>query len=144
MALPAQLPPASSSRPMNAEMNVTPMLDVMLVLLIIFMAALSNRMILEAHLPDPAPGEQSDVVPIVLEVGARGYYAVNQELVPPDSLHARLRALYDPRPDKRLILRGARDATYREVIRAMDIARGAGVTVIGVETRSLEVERHPH
>jgi biopolymer transport protein ExbD len=74
----------------------------------------------------------------VLEVGARGYYAVNQRVVPTDSLHARLQAIYDTRPDKRLILRGARDATYQEVIRAMDIARGAGVTVIGADTRNHE------
>jgi biopolymer transport protein TolR len=124
MALPTPLA-ASSARPMNAEMNVTPMLDVMLVLLIIFMAAITNRMVLPAHLPD-----------IVLEVGTRGYYAVNQQVVPADSLQARLRAIYDGRPDKRIILRGARDATYQEVLRAMDIARGAGVTVIGIDSRA--------
>ena len=135
MALPAPAGKSFSSSPMNAEMNVTPMLDVMLVLLIIFMAALSNRMILDAHLPDPVPAvDHSDVVPIVLEVGARGHYAVNQQVIPADSLPARLEALYVARPDKRIILRGARDATYQEVLRAMDIVRGAGVTVIGVDT----------
>ena len=55
MALPTPLAAASSARPMNAEMNVTPMLDVMLVLLIIFMAAITNRMVLPAHLPQPEP-----------------------------------------------------------------------------------------
>jgi biopolymer transport protein TolR len=136
MALPTPLA-ASSARPMNAEMNVTPMLDVMLVLLIIFMAAITNRMVLPAHLPDPDPvAHRSEIVPIVLEVGTRGYYAVNQQVVPADSLQARLRAIYDGRPDKRIILRGARDATYQEVLRAMDIARGAGVTVIGIDSRA--------
>ena len=70
MALPAPLGTASSSGSMNAEMNVTPMLDVLLVLLIIFMAALSKRMILDAHLPDPVPAvDRSEAVPIVLEGG---------------------------------------------------------------------------
>ncbi len=142
MQLPARLPTASSPRPMNAEMNVTPMLDVLLVLLIIFMAAISKRMILEAHVPDPNPAVQpSDAVPIVLEVGARGYYAVNQQVIATDSLHGRLQRLYSLRPDKRIIVRGARDATYQEVLRAMDIARGAGVTVIGMETSARAAER---
>ena len=136
MVPPAPLTTSSSTR-MNAEMNVTPMLDVMLVLLIIFMAALSKRLILDAHLPDPVPAvEHSEAVPIVLEVGARGHYAVNQQVIPADSLAVRLEALYAARPDKRIIVRGARDATYQEVLRAMDIARGAGVTVIGVDTHN--------
>ena len=144
MALPAPLGTASSSGSMNAEMNVTPMLDVLLVLLIIFMAALSKRMILDAHLPDPVPAvDRSEAVPIVLEVGARGYYAVNQQIIPTDSLSARLTALYMARPDKRIILRGARDATYQEVLHAMDVARGAGVTVIGVDSRPGTAGRGP-
>jgi biopolymer transport protein ExbD len=122
---------------MNAEMNVTPMLDVLLVLLIIFMAALTNRMVVDAHLPEPAPVlEQREAVPIVLEVGARGYYAVNQQATPSDSLHVRLEAIYMARLDKRIIVRGTRDATYQEVLHAIDIARGAGVTVIGVDTHA--------
>lgn len=137
MTVPTRLPGVSPSRPMTAEMNVTPMLDVLLVLLIIFMAALSNRMVFEAHVPGPAPPiQRSEAVPIVLEVRARGYYAVNQQIVPPDSLHARLRAIYDLRPDKRIIIRGARDVSYQEVLGAMDVARGAGVMVVGVETRT--------
>ena len=144
MALPAPLGTSSSSGGMNAEMNVTPMLDVLLVLLIIFMAALSKRMILDAHLPDPVPAvERPEAVPIVLEVGPRGYYAVNQQIIPADSLPARLEALYATRPDKRIILRGARDATYQEVLRAMDIAKGAGVTVIGVDSRVRTPGRGP-
>jgi biopolymer transport protein ExbD len=96
---------------------------------------LAARRGLEAHLPDPNAALQSDAVPIVLEVGPRGHYAINREVVPGAELPARLHALYAARPDKRIIVEGARDARYQEVIRAMDIARGAGVTVIGVGTR---------
>lgn len=141
------LPPPASASParsqMHAEMNVTPMLDVLLVLLIIFMAAISARMTIEAHLPDPHVQATTDAVPIVLEVGPRGYYAVNRQPVPPDSIAARLYALYATRPDKRIILKGARNASYQQIITAMGIARGAGVTVIGVETRDTPVSRPP-
>ncbi len=135
MALPTPYLPPSTAGEMNAEMNVTPMLDVLLVVLIIFMTMISARMTIEAHLPDPNAPPSGDAVPIVLEVGPRGAYAVNQQPIPSDSLAARLEALYAMRPDKRIILHGARDASYQEIVTAMGIARGAGVTVIGVETR---------
>jgi len=137
MALPAPLPTASSSSSLNADLNVTPMLDVLLVLLIMFMATLTKRMVLDVQLPETSNPVHASVVPIVLEVGPRGYYAVNQRVIATDSLHARLNAIYTGRPDKRIIVRGARTATYQEVLHAMDIARGAGVRVIGAETRSL-------
>jgi biopolymer transport protein ExbD len=121
-------------------MNVTPMLDVLLVLLIMFMATLTKRMALDVQLPEQSAPVHQNVVPIVLEVGPRGYYAVNQQVIPTDSLHARLQVIYDARPDKRIIVRGDRKATYQEVLHAMDIARGAGVTVIGAETRSRDNE----
>ena len=124
-------PPTS----LTSEMNVTPMLDVMLVLLIIFMTALSARIFVDAHLPDPSAVPSNDAVPIVLEVGANGYFAINRQVVPAADLPARLEALYTGRPDKRIILQGERAARYQEIITAMDIARGAGVTVIGVEMR---------
>ena len=124
-----------STGSMTADMNVTPMLDVMLVLLIIFMASIAKRSVIDAHLPDPTPVVQAEGVPIVLDVGPRGYYAINQQPVDATDLDARLRALYVARPDKRIIVRGARDASYDQVLHAMDVARGAGVTVIGVDTR---------
>ncbi len=119
----------------EANMNVTPFLDILLVLLIMFMVMypLSRRAI-EAQLPDTTPDAVvGAAVPIVLTVGRGAAYALNQEPVPATSLRARLLAVYAPRPDKRLMVRGAPDATYQEVIAAMDVARGAGVTVLGVD-----------
>ena len=148
MALPTRPaprdPPASST--MHAEMNVTPMLDVLLVILIIFMTMIAVRSTIELQLPDPEAIAQDDPVPLVLEVGPNGYYALDQQVIPSADLASRLRAIYAERSDKRIILHGARTARYQEVIRAMDIARGAGVTVIGTEmrprpTRSGSVER---
>ena len=117
------------------EPNVVPMIDVLLVLLIIFMAAVpSMRKAIDLQLPDPtpssAPATQSDQ--IVLEVGPNDYFAVNKEVVSRENLPARLKEIYDPRPDKIIFVKGDPKVKYETVIWAMDVARGAGVKVIGV------------
>ncbi|MBI3791916.1 MAG: biopolymer transporter ExbD [Gemmatimonadetes bacterium] len=117
----------------DASPNVTPFLDILLVLLIIFMVAVQKRVTLDVQLPDPAARGGPDAVPIVLEVTPGPRYAINREPVPPASLRARLAALYAPRRDKQLLVRGARDVSYQDVMTAMDIAKGAGVRVLGVD-----------
>lgn len=117
------------------EPNVVPMIDVLLVLLIIFMAAVpSMRKAIDLQLPDPtpssAPASNSDQ--IVLEVGPNDYFAVNKEVVLRDNLAARLHEIYDQRPDKIIFVKGDPKVKYETVIWAMDVARGSGVKVIGV------------
>jgi biopolymer transport protein TolR len=117
------------------EPNVVPMIDVLLVLLIIFMAAVpSMRKAIDLQLPDPtpssAPATQSDQ--IVLEVGPNDYFAINKEVVLRENLPARLKEIYDPRPDKIIFVKGDPKVKYETVIWAMDVARGSGVKVIGV------------
>ena len=121
---------------MSAEPNVTPMIDVLLVLLIIFMAVLpSMRKAIDIQLPDPTPSvapanAKSDQ--IVLEVKPAGQYAINSEAVTRDRLPTRLKEIYDPRPEKIIFVKGDPKAKYADIIDAMDVARGAGVKVIGV------------
>ena len=123
------------SEGLRNEPNVVPMIDVLLVLLIIFMAAVpSMRKAIDLQLPDPtpssAPASASDQ--IVLEVGPNDYYAINKEVVTKENLPARLKEIYDPRPDKIIFVKGDPKVKYENVIWAMDVARGSGVKVIGV------------
>ena len=122
---------------LNNEINVTPMIDVLLVLLIIFMVIVpAQRKAVDVQLPDPNPSVQpanaSNNQQIVLEVQPNGTYAINKEAVTKARLAARLKEIYDPRPDKIIFIKGDPKVKYQDVIFAMDIARGAGVKVIGV------------
>ena len=121
---------------LSNEPNVTPMIDVLLMLLIIFMAVLpSMRKAIDIQLPDPNPSVQPanpNSNQIVLEVKPGGTYAVNTEAVAHDRLPTRLHEIYDSRPEKIIFVKGDPKAKYADIIEAMDVARGAGVKVIGV------------
>ena len=123
---------------LSNEPNVVPMIDVLLVLLIIFMAAVPTlRKAIDLQLPDPDPSVQpandAQSNQIVLEVLPGGQYSINTEKVNGTSnLATRLKDIYSPRPEKIIFVKGDPKVKYEDVIRAMDIARGAGVRVIGV------------
>lgn len=116
----------------NGEMNVTPMLDVLLVLLVIFMLmAMRTRQTIDAQLPLPCAVACEGDTPIVLEVLPGPTYRLNQSPVPAADLARRLADVYAGRSDRTLQVAG-RGVTYQQVIAAMDVARGAGVRVIGL------------
>ena len=117
------------------EINVTPMIDVLLVLLIIFMMVVPMaRKAIDLQLPDPTPAPASSApsTQIVLEVLPNGVYSINKENVTRAQLPARLKQIYDPRPEKIIFVKGDPTVKYSAVIDAMDVSRGAGVKVIGV------------
>ena len=120
------------------EPNVTPMIDVLLVLLIIFMLVVPmSRKAIDLQLPDPTEQQSSATPPpqIVLEVFPGDKFAVNKEPLTKANLASRLKEIYDGRPEKVIFVKGDPKVKYSEVIFAMDVARGAGVKVIGVSPK---------
>ncbi len=122
----------------SSEINVTPMIDVLLVLLIIFMITQPlNRMAMDIQVPPPdTPNTtQQPSFQIVLELLDDGSYAINTQPYPKDQLDAQLHAIYDERPAKLMFIKAGPNRIYQDVVEAMDIARGAGVQVIGFTPR---------
>jgi biopolymer transport protein ExbD len=117
------------------DINVTPMIDVLLVLLIIFMVIVPMaRKTIDVQLPDPTPQPTPPGPPpqnIVLQVMQGGKFKINSEESTREGLAKRLREIYEPRPDKLIFVKGDSLASYQDVIFAMDMARGSGVKVIG-------------
>jgi biopolymer transport protein TolR len=120
---------------LSSDINVTPMIDVLLVLLIIFMITLPlSRRRFEVQVPveqrqQQKQQRQSDQ--IVLELRPDGSYAINTQPVTFDQLDAKLHEYYDQRPVKLMFIKAAPNRKYGEVVQAMDVAKGAGVQVIG-------------
>jgi biopolymer transport protein ExbD len=123
-----------SAHGVTSDINVTPMIDVLLVLLIIFMITQPlSRMTLSVQVPPEQTASKPTAASnqIVLELKDDGSYAINGQPVPKDQLDTQIHAIYDPRPVKLLFMKPGQNRIYQDVIEAMDVARGAGVQVIG-------------
>lgn len=125
------------------DINVTPMIDVLLVLLIIFMMIIPmSRKAIDLQLPDPTPQDQPPGPPppqIVLEVLPGNVFKVNTQPVAKADLPNKLKEIYTGRPEKIIFVKGAETGVkYGDVIWAMDVARGAGVKVIGVPPKDVQ------
>ncbi|MBE0592731.1 MAG: biopolymer transporter ExbD [Gemmatimonadales bacterium] len=120
----------------NHEPNVVPMIDILLVLLIIFMMQVPmSRKAQDVQVPpdirnpnQPPSGPSNN---IVLELTADGGYMINKDPVDQRLLDAKFHEIYDNRPTKILFVKSAPMRKYQEVVDVIDIARGAGVQVIG-------------
>jgi biopolymer transport protein ExbD/biopolymer transport protein TolR len=127
-------------RKRRPEMNVTPLVDVVLVLLIIFMVMtpmmLKHFSVVvppESDAPPPADAQQ----PIVLSVGSDGTIRINRDEVSAEELPNRLRRVLAGRGTRTIVFDAHDDATYAEAAHALDLARGAGATRIAVATEAL-------
>ena len=121
------------------EINMTPMIDVLLVLLIIFMVVQQGlQRGLSVQVPAPRDDRPVPVQPenLVLQVEPGGRYLLNRQPVAGDRLAEELGAVFAGRTRKVLFVKGAESLTYGEVVGAVDASREAGVQVVGLVPRS--------
>ena len=129
----------AATRMPNAEPNVTPMIDVLLVLLIVFMTMVVRvHHTMDVQLPTPCVGACAGDASIVLEVAPGPTYRINRGEVTRSDLEAQLRAIYLGRPEKVIQIAGHPRVRYADVMAAMDVAKGAGVRVISIAPKAIQ------
>ncbi len=133
---------AGGRRPALAEINVTPMVDVMLVLLIISMvAAPMLQRGIRLELPATQSATEIQEARIVVSLDREGHIRINDRPVHPELLHERMKGLAATRPSEPVFLRADKFLPYGEVLRIMDEIRTAGITRVVLVTVPLEIEK---
>jgi len=127
----------------KSDINMTPMIDVLLVLIIIFMVITPlTPHGLEALVPQPPPpgakADQSDTRTVVISIAKDHSLMINQETTTEQALGPRLEEIFKTRAERVVFVKGDPDLEYQFVARAIDTAHGAGIDKVGLMTAKTE------
>src|SRR5689334_14838313 len=129
----------------RADINVTPFIDILLVLLVIFMTISPNIPTgLNAAVPQPPPPGPQNTKPrddvIVLSVDKNGTIRINQDEVEAPQLEGRLRDIFKSRSDRTVFLQGDNDLLFNDVVQVIDVVKAAGVERLGLMTEQISTK----